>query len=84
MKNCMITFRSITPAQRGELVLRRAGLECNLRRTSSWMEQQGCGYSLHLNCKDMYKAVELLRSKGIQYKKIYRSAENGGVEEMEL
>ncbi len=84
MRACLITFRSVTPAQRGELVLRRAGIDCNIRRTARWMEEQGCGYSLHLNCKDMYRAVEQLRTRGIPYRRFYRSTEDGTLEEMAL
>ena len=44
MKKCIITFRSVTPAQRAEEVLRRAGVECSIQRTPKWMEEKGCGY----------------------------------------
>lgn len=82
MKSCLITFRSVTPAQRGEAVLRRAGLECSLQRTPRWMEEQGCGYSLRVRCQDAVAAVELLRSNQISYRKLYLRRENGSVEEM--
>lgn len=84
MKSCLITFRSVTPAQRAELVLRRAGIDCNMRRTPRWMEEKGCGYSLHLHCKDMPRAMELLRAKGIHYGKAYSTQGENGVQEMEL
>ena len=42
MKNCIITFRSVTPAQRAEETLRRAGVECAVQRTPKWMEDKGC------------------------------------------
>ena len=48
MRFCYITFRSVTPAQKGEGVLRRAGVDCTMQRTPRWMEEQGCGYSLRL------------------------------------
>lgn len=82
MKKCLITFRSVTPAQRGELTLRRAGIDCRLKRTNRWMEEQGCGYSLHLDCADLPGALELLRSNGVAYKKVYRIQENGQMLEM--
>ena len=82
MKKCLITFRSVTPAQRGELFLRRAGIDCRLKRTNRWLEEQGCGYSLHLDCMDLPRALELLRGNGIAYKKVYRIQENGQIGEM--
>lgn len=82
MKMCLITFRSVTPAQRGEAILRRAGLECNLQRTPRWMEEQGCGYSLRVRCQDVTVAAELLRKHQVSYRKLYLRKENGGVEEI--
>lgn len=84
MKSCLITFRSVTPAQRAELVLRRAGIDCNMRRTPRWMEEQGCGYSLQLQCKDMPRAIELLRSRGIHYGKTYSKNGENSIQEIEL
>jgi hypothetical protein len=82
MKFCVITFRSVTPAQRGEGLLKRAGLECGLQRTPRWMEEQGCGYSLRLRCRDVLGATELLRSNGIPYRKVYLSQDDGKMVEM--
>lgn len=84
MKFCMITFRSVTPAQRGEGILRRAGLECTVQRTPRWMEEQGCGYSLRLHCQDVMPGLELLRSNEVPYRKVYLRRDNGSVEEMVL
>ena len=45
MKEYFVTFRSITFAQRGQNVLRSAGVPVQLQRTPRWMEEKGCGYS---------------------------------------
>ena len=82
MKFCLITFRSITPAQRAESVLRRAGLECSVQRTPRWMAAQGCGYSLRVRTQDVMPAVELLRSGGVAFQKVYLRKEKGAVEEL--
>ncbi len=84
MKYCMITFRSVTFAQRGEGLLRRAGFECSLQRTPRWMEEQGCGYSLRLRRADAMAAVQLLQEGGIAYRKIYSNGQNGAMEELFL
>lgn len=84
MKFYLITFRSVTPAQRGEGVLRRAGIECNVRRTPRWMEEQGCGYSLRLRQLDAQKAVHLLRTEQVPFRKVYLLRENGTPEEVDL
>lgn len=83
MKICMITFRSVTPAQRGERALTESGIRCTLRRTPRRMQEQGCGYSLELACRDVPTAIELMANKGITYRKLYHRRENGAWEEME-
>ena len=84
MKFCMITFRSVTPAQRGEGILRRAGLDCTLQRTPGWMEEKGCGYSLRLRCGEIMQALDLLRSADVPYRKVYLRRETGEMEELAL
>lgn len=84
MKFCMITFRSVTPAQRGENALRRAGFECSIQRTPRWMEEQGCGYSLRVRCQDAASCTEILTAAEIPFRKVYLRRENGKVEEVQL
>ena len=84
MKNCIITFRSVTPAQQGEETLRRAGIVCQIGRTPKRMEEQGCGYRLRLDLRDAPKAVALLREKQIPMRKAYLLRENGTAEELAL
>lgn len=84
MKKCMITFRSVTPAQRAESALRRAGVECTIQRTPKWMEEKGCGYSIKLDCQDVMVASAFLRQGGIQFRKVYGVDDNGMLEELRL
>lgn len=83
MDNCVITFRSVTPAQRGEGILRKAGYGCSIRRTPRWMENQGCGYSLRVRCDQVLECVRLLRESRISFRKVYLQRE-GSMEEMAL
>ena len=84
MKFCMITFRSVTPAQRGEAVLKRAGLDCSIQRTPRWMEEQGCGYCLRLRPEDAGRALQQLRKEQIQFRKVYTQREVGTIEGVAL
>ena len=84
MKYCYITFRSVTPAQRGEGILRRAGVDCTVQRTPRWMEEQGCGYSLRIRHAQAERCVALLRTEGVPFRKLYLLRENGKAEELEL
>ena len=84
MKKCILTFRSVTPAQRAEEMLRRAGVECTLQRTPKWMEEKGCGYSLRMDCRDMMTSAMLLRQSGIGFRKAYGLGDDGTPEELRL
>ena len=84
MENCLITFRSVKPAQRADILLRRSGFKCSLRRTPRWMEERGCGYSIQVNYTDVSNCVNILRSQKVQFRKVYLIRENGGAEELGL
>ncbi len=84
MKKCILTFRSVTPAQRAEAFLQRAGVDCTLQRTPRWMEERGCGYSIKLDCGDLMTASAMLRQAGIPFRKAYSLRDNGTPEELRL
>lgn len=84
MKDCFITFRSVTFAQRGENELKRAGISCNIQRTPRWMEEQGCGYSIRLRCRDITDAVDVLKRRQVPYRKVYLRGDSGELEETAL
>ena len=84
MSMYFITFRSVTPAQRGEGLLRKNGLRCTLARTPRWMEEKGCGYCLRLPPKRIQEAVGLLRTGQVPFRKIYCQRDDGSVEEVLL
>ncbi len=82
MDFCMITFRSVTPAQRAERLLKQSGISCNIRRTPRWMETQGCGYGLQVRFADIRLCIQALKQAEIPYRKVYLSDKTGGVEEL--
>ena len=84
MKYCFITFRSVTFAQRGEQILNKAGIRCNLQRTPKWMESQGCGYSLRVRETECDAAVSLLRDNQVNLRRVYVQQGNGKLEEVVL
>ncbi len=83
MRMHFITFRSVTPAQRGQRLLQQAGIVCTLQRTPRYMQDQGCGYCLRLRPGDTLRAAELLGDSGVGFSKVYAS-ENGFVEAVDL
>ena len=84
MQYCLITFRTVTPAQQAESMLRRNGFSCSLQRTPRRLEEQGCGYSLRVPCDRVYSALDFLQTHGVSYKNVYSVEKNGGVEALVL
>ena len=82
MKHCVITFRSVMPAQRGEEALERGGIRCHLTRTPRMLESLGCGYCIWLPTAQMTAAVTLLRAQKIAYGKVYCLPDSGQWEEV--
>lgn len=82
MKHCFITFRSITYAQRGQEVLRRAGLSPALSRTPRALAEKGCGYSLRLPREKADFAKALLRGSKVSYSRVYCATPTGEMEEL--
>ena len=80
MKTEFITFRSVTPAQRGQRVLQQGGIDTILQRTPRWMAERGCGYCLRLRPGDLIRAVELLRRQQVDFSKVYATV-GGKLEE---
>ena len=84
MKNYYITFRSITYAQRGEQILRRAGIDCILRRTPKQMTKRGCGYSLQLRGNAFLPAMARLQAEQLPFGQVYALDDRGVLEEVTL
>ena len=79
MKTDCITFRSVTPAQRGQRALRQAGIDTVLQRTPRFMEERGCGYCLRLRREEMDSVLDILRNSNVQFRKVYYQRDDGSV-----
>ena len=75
MRKDFITFRSITPAQRGQRVLRSSGIETVLQRTPGYLQERGCGYCLRLDAAVTEEALGILERAGLPYSKVYPGGE---------
>ena len=84
MKIYYITFRSVTYAQRGERVLKEAGIHCSIQRTPKWMESQGCGYALRVWHEDIGGALSQLQRNRVPMRKLYRKGPDGQLEELAI
>ena len=77
MKGYLITFRSVTLAQKGSAALEEEGIVCRLRRTPRWMEERGCGYAVEAKLAALERGTSVLRREGIPWRKCYRITEDG-------
>ena len=73
----LITFRSVTLAQKGERVLKQAEISCSLQRTPKMLSERGSGYCLRVRPYHGERAITALREKGIAYGKVYALEEDG-------
>ena len=84
MNGYCITFRSVTPAQRGENVLHKYGYRSSLQRTPRWMEEKGCGYCLRIYTDRLGEVTALLRKNSVDYRKVYFFHPDGETEEIRI
>ena len=84
MNGYCITFRSVTPAQRGENVLHKFGYRSSLQRTPRWMEEKGCGYCLRIHTDRIGEVTALLRRNSVDYRKVYLFHPDGEAEEIRV
>lgn len=84
MEAYLITFRSVTFAQRGEHVLQKAGIRCAIQRAPRFMEERGCGYSLSVREADVQNALTVLQQNQVSFRKLYVRRADGTMEERAL
>lgn len=77
----LITFRSVTFAQRAERALRNHRIEARLQRTPKHLTERGCGYCLRLQELHVPMAMEILGREKLSYEKLYALSSDGSVEE---
>ena len=84
MNGYYITFRSVTPAQSGESLLRKFGYRCVLQRTPKWMEEKGCGYCLRIYTDRIGEIVGILKKNHVGFGKVYLLHPDGETEEIRV
>ena len=83
-KEFLITFRSVTFAQRAERALHQSSIACQLQRTPKMLTTRGCGYCLRIREENALEAVALLQSEQISYGKLYAIRPDGTLQEQAL
>jgi len=77
----LITFKTLTQAQRASRLLERAGHTVSIRRVPPDLSRSGCGYAITLR-KSAYDAVERLKTNGLWTGKLFRREGEGAFQEV--
>lgn len=80
-KPWIITFRSITFAQKAQRLLRGELMDATLQRTPAGLSERGCSYCLAIRERDIAAAMEVLRRNHLLMGKIFTRNEEGQWEE---
>ena len=71
MYDCVITFRTITRAQRGAELLEYAGIPCRIQRLPAMLMDRGCGYMVSLRRELLQRALTTLRQNHVEFGRAY-------------
>ena len=80
MKNCLLTYRSLTYAQKAAKILERARVYAAIVRTPQELTREGCGYALKVRECDMSKTLSLLKKESASPKKVFEVFPDGRIE----
>ena len=80
----IVTFQSVTYAQKAQRALRQQYIDSGLRRTPMGLSSRGCSYCLQLREKHIVDAVMLLQEKGMLSGKVFAQRKDGRWEERTL
>jgi hypothetical protein len=75
MNDHLITFRSVTGAQRAVKVFSEHGIRAPLARTPKTLSENGCSYCVRVREDQCVQAVDLLRDYQIRFSRVYRLGE---------
>lgn len=75
--NVLITFRSITYAQKAGSILEHGGIRASLMRAPLILSSEGCGYALRLRQNRLNDALTLLRASSMRFLRVWEEKEDG-------
>ena len=81
MTQYLITFRSLTHAQRSARLLERSGLTATVVKAPQGLSDKGCAYAVTLRSR-MEEALELLRGSGMRIGRVFRRGPDGNYAEV--
>lgn len=81
--SALILFRTLLYAQRGARVLSKFGIPCTVVKAPRLAEDRGCTYALRLSDRRRVRALEALRSQGMEHGRVFLVRPDGTLEEVE-
>ncbi len=84
MYEYLFTFRSLTQAQTAQSMLRRGGIQVDLRRAPKRLSNNGCAYALTISETHLHDAIFLFRERNLSFKRLYRQLGFQELEEVQL
>ena len=80
----LIVCRSLTYAQRTAAALERAGITARILRSPQLIDREGCSHSVKVAERSLTNALVILNRAGLNPKRIFLQAEDGGYREVGL
>ena len=77
----LITFRSLTHAQRSARLLERSGLTATVIKAPQGLSSSGCAYAVTLRSRPQ-EALALLRKNNMRVGRLFRRGPDGSYEEV--
>ncbi len=81
-RSCLILFRSLTYAQRGRLILERAGITATVRKAPAAVTDRGCAYGLKLRTDRLSQALTALKNAKADHGRVFEYDAEGALREV--
>ena len=80
----LLLYRSLTRTQRASNMLDRGGIPNRIVRVPGEISTEGCANAIRLGQEYLYSALALLRSSGMEPRKVFVTAGDENYEEVRL
>lgn len=84
MLSNLILYRSLTQTQKASAILDRAGIPNRITRAPKAVSVEGCNHCIQLAQRYLPQALEQLRARGAEPKRVYVTAGDDNFEEVRL
>ena len=82
MSNYLLSYRSLTYAQRVSHLLERAGIPSSVIKLPKGVSSEGCGYGIRVSGRYLNTAKDMLASADVRPRKIFLLSDDGSAVEV--